>query len=100
MENKKAFVQHKGSEILDASALLMPIFLFIDVKNEKWIKTFEAIERELKVDVLIYRYRDDHNDVDGLDGGDHPLVCLNGEAQGRLGEPVDESMHGPRSYVM
>ena len=67
-EEKEAFIQHKGTDEIDASALLMPILHFIDKHDEKWEKTLKAIERELKYDVLVYRYRAAENDADGLEG--------------------------------
>ena len=67
-EEKQSFVQHKGTDELDASVLLMPILHFIDKHDEKWKKTLQAVERELKYDVLIYRYRAAETDTDGLEG--------------------------------
>lgn len=93
---KKAFVQHKGSDTLDAAVLLMPIFLFIDAQDEKWVQTFEAIERELKIDVLIYRYRDIHEDVDGLDGEEGTFSMCSfwyAECLARMGRFQEASEH-------
>ncbi len=67
-EEKQAFVQHKGSKTLDASALLMPLVRFINPKEPRWLSTLEAIERELVSDSLVYRYRLDSGASDGLDG--------------------------------
>ncbi len=67
-EKKQAFVQSKTSRILDASALVMPIVGFISPQSEKWKKTMEAIDRELRSDVLVYRYREKEADIDGIDG--------------------------------
>jgi GH15 family glucan-1,4-alpha-glucosidase len=69
-EEKQAYVQYKGGSSLDASALLMPILNLVSPDSDRWKKTMEAINRELKSDVLIYRYKeeDGKNDVDGLKG--------------------------------
>ncbi len=67
-EEKQAFVQYKGSDVLDASALMMPLVRFIHPKEPRWLSTLEAIERELVSDSLVYRYRLDSGASDGLDG--------------------------------
>jgi GH15 family glucan-1,4-alpha-glucosidase len=67
-EKKQSFVQSKGSENLDASALLMPILNMISPHSDKWKKTMDAIDKELRSDVLVYRYREQHDEIDGLKG--------------------------------
>lgn len=67
-EKKQAFVQSKGSENLDSSALLMPILNIISPVSEKWKSTMDAIDKELRADVLVYRYREQHDEIDGLKG--------------------------------
>jgi GH15 family glucan-1,4-alpha-glucosidase len=67
-EKKQSFVQSRGSEILDASALLMPILNMISPHSERWQKTMKAIDEELRSDVLVYRYREQGDEVDGLKG--------------------------------
>jgi GH15 family glucan-1,4-alpha-glucosidase len=44
---RQAFVQHYGSDVLDASVLLMPLTLFIAPKDPKWLSTLDAIGDEL-----------------------------------------------------
>jgi GH15 family glucan-1,4-alpha-glucosidase len=63
----QAFVQYKGSETLDAAVLLMPLVRFIGPTDPKWLSTLAAIERDLTVDTLVYRYRVEEG-VDGLEG--------------------------------
>ena len=58
-EDLQSFVQSKGSTRLDASVLLMPLVRFISPTDGPWLSTLEAIERELVVDTLVYRYRND-----------------------------------------
>ncbi|MTB53418.1 glycoside hydrolase family 15 protein [Lewinella sp. W8] len=67
-EEKEAFTQFPGSDTLDASALLLPLLRFISAKEPRWEKTLDAIERELAADVLIFRYRQNGDEVDGIDG--------------------------------
>lgn len=64
----KYFVQHKGSEELDASALLMPMMRFISPSDPMWLSTLDAIEKRLAEDTLVYRYDTERNRVDGLPG--------------------------------
>ena len=53
---RNAFVQHYGSDVLDASILLMPLVLFIAPTDPRWLSTLEAIGDELVSDSLVYRY--------------------------------------------
>jgi len=62
------FVQAKGSTVLDASALLMPLVKFISPTDPRWLSTLRAIEQELVSDSLVYRYRLDEDFSDGLTG--------------------------------
>jgi GH15 family glucan-1,4-alpha-glucosidase len=62
-----AFVQHYGSDVLDASLLLMPLVLFIAGKDPRWLSTLDAISEELVSDSLVYRY-DVEASPDGLRG--------------------------------
>ena len=55
--NLEAFTQSYDSKHLDASVLLMEPYGFIDAKNEKYIKTVKAIEKELANDGLMFRYK-------------------------------------------
>ncbi len=67
-DKKKVFVQYKGSDNIDASAMLMPILKMISPMSERWQQTMQSIEKELKSDVLIYRYREQESEIDGLKG--------------------------------
>ena len=62
-----AFVQHYGSEVLDASVLLMPLTKFIAPTDPLWLSTLEAISDELVSDSLVYRYNVEAS-PDGLIG--------------------------------
>ncbi len=56
-EDLQAFTQSYGSKAMDASNLLMEEYGFIDAEDEKYVKTVKAIEKNLCVDGLMYRYR-------------------------------------------
>ena len=58
-DGKQAFTQSYHSEHLDTSVLLMEYYGFIDGKNEKYVKTVKAIEKELMHDGLLYRYKNE-----------------------------------------
>ena len=66
-EKLQAFVQYQGGNTLDAAVLLMPLVRFISPTDPKWLSTLAAIEKELTVDTLVYRYKDVDR-LDGLDG--------------------------------
>ena len=69
------FVQHKGSKNLDASMLLMPLVRFVGASDPKWLKTLDAIEGALVRDGMVYRYRNDDDYHDGLDGKEGAFVA-------------------------
>ncbi len=66
-EKRQAFVQHYGSENLDASNLLMPLVFFLSPTDPRMVSTLDATMRELVSDSLVYRYNDDET-ADGLLG--------------------------------
>ncbi len=68
-EERGAFVQHYGSEVLDASLMLMPLVLFIAPTDPRWLSTLEAISAELVSDSLVYRYNVEAS-PDGLEGAE------------------------------
>src|SRR3954451_4852847 len=55
-EQRGAFVQSYGSDVLDASVLLMPLTKFIAPTDPRWMSTLDAISKELVSDSLVYRY--------------------------------------------
>jgi GH15 family glucan-1,4-alpha-glucosidase len=67
-EDMGAWVQYKGAGTMDASVLLMPLTHFITPQEPRWLSTMKVIDRELRLDVLIYRYRNHLEQIDGLDG--------------------------------
>lgn len=66
---RQAFVQHYGSEVLDASLLLMPTVGFITPRDPRWLSTLDAMDGELVSDSLVYRY-DPAASPDGLRGSE------------------------------
>ncbi|HZQ04255.1 MAG TPA: glycoside hydrolase family 15 protein [Gaiellaceae bacterium] len=62
-----AFVQHYGTDVLDASVLLMPLTKFVAPTDPLWLSTLDAISRELVSDSLVYRYNVEAA-PDGLEG--------------------------------
>jgi len=64
---RQAFIQHYGSDVLDASNLLMPLVQFIAPRDPRWLTTLDAITEELVSDSLVYRY-DPAASPDGLKG--------------------------------
>lgn len=67
-EERGHFVQYKGGTALDGSMLLMPLVRFVSAKDPRWLSTLEAIEKHLVRDGMVYRYRNDDANIDGLAG--------------------------------
>jgi pentatricopeptide repeat protein len=88
----KAFTQHYGAEVLDASLLMMPLLGFIPARDPMWLSTLEAMDRELVSDSLVYRYNPAAS-PDGLHGDEGTFsLCtfLYVDALARAGR-VDEA---------
>ncbi|MEZ4434878.1 MAG: glycoside hydrolase family 15 protein [bacterium] len=64
---RAAFVQYRGGDTLDASALLMPLVDFIAPDDPRWLSTLAAIDRELRRGPRVHRYSP-RDDIDGLEG--------------------------------
>ena len=70
-----SFVQSYGSDLLDASLLLIPVVGFLPAEDPRVRATIEAIERELVVDGFVARYAT-VPEVDGLPPGEGAfLLC-------------------------
>ena len=63
-----AFVQHYGTEALDASNLIMPLTFFIAPTDPRMLKTLDATLDTLVSDSLVYRYQIGKGASDGLSG--------------------------------
>ncbi|MDK1472820.1 glycoside hydrolase family 15 protein [Streptomyces sp. 549] len=66
-EERQAFVQHFGGDVLDASLLLMPVVGFLSPRDPRWLSTLDAMEDELVRDSLVHRY-DPAAAADGISG--------------------------------
>jgi len=66
---RKAFVQHYGSDTLDASLLKMPLVGFVAPSDPLWLSTLAAMDEVLVSDSLVYRY-DPAASPDGLRGSE------------------------------
>jgi len=67
--DRQAFVQHYGSDVLDASLLLMPVVGFVAPRDPRWLATLDAMDTELVSDNLVYRYNPAAS-PDGLRGSE------------------------------
>ena len=67
---RQAFVQAYGREALDASALLMPLVLFMSPTDPRVLRTIAAVQKDLASDHLVYRYhvRDSPDGLKGEEG--------------------------------
>jgi GH15 family glucan-1,4-alpha-glucosidase len=91
-EERKAFVQHYGTDVLDASVLVMPLVKFIAPTDPRWLSTLDAMSKTLVSDSLVYRY-DVEASPDGLEGDEGTFsICTFWyvEALARAGR-VDEA---------
>ncbi|MDO3702430.1 glycoside hydrolase family 15 protein [Micromonospora sp. C28SCA-DRY-2] len=64
---RRSFVQSYGTDVLDASLLMMPVVGFVAPTDPMWRSTLRAIEHDLVSDSLVYRY-DPAESPDGLPG--------------------------------
>jgi GH15 family glucan-1,4-alpha-glucosidase len=67
LDQRGVFVQHYGTDALDASSLLIPLLGFLPASDARVRRTVLAIAEELTVDGLVLRYRTEETD-DGLSG--------------------------------
>ncbi len=66
---RRAFVQYRDGDVLDASLLMMPLAKFISPTDPKWLSTLDALGERLVSDSLVYRY-DPEASPDGLRGAE------------------------------
>ena len=75
-ESVGAFTQYQGSDTVDASALMMPLMLFVSPTDPRMLSTIERVREELTSDSLVRRYRIGKAADDGLPGGEgYFTVC-------------------------
>ena len=68
------FTQSYGEDTVDASLLLLAQVGFVAPDDRRYLATVTQIERELKVDGMVLRYRTDTTD-DGLAGGEGAFIA-------------------------
>ncbi len=67
---RNAFVLYKGSNEVDASALLMPLKHFISFTNPKWQSTLKCIEKDLANTCMLYRFKNKIAALLGIESGE------------------------------
>ncbi len=67
-DKRQSFVQYYGSDVLDASNLLMPLVKFLGPTDPLMLSTLDRISEELAFDALVYRYDLEKGAEDGLHG--------------------------------
>jgi GH15 family glucan-1,4-alpha-glucosidase len=68
-EQRRAFVQHYHTDVLDSALLRMPTVGFVAPRDPQWLSTLDAMNDELVTDSLVYRY-DPEASPDGLRGSE------------------------------
>ena len=68
-DKRGAFVQHYGTQVLDASLLRMVQVGLIAPGDPRWLSTLDAMDSELVSDSLVYRYNPEAS-PDGLRGSE------------------------------
>jgi GH15 family glucan-1,4-alpha-glucosidase len=68
-KERAAFVQHYGTQTLDASLLRMVHVGLVSPTDPMWLSTLDAMDRELVSDSLVYRYNPEAS-PDGLRGSE------------------------------
>jgi GH15 family glucan-1,4-alpha-glucosidase len=68
-EQRRAFVQHYGTQVLDAALLRMVQVGFVTPRDRRWLSTLDAMDAELVSDSLVYRYNPEAS-PDGLRGSE------------------------------
>lgn len=94
-DKRKSFVQHYGTDALDASNLIMPLVFFISPYDPRIQSTIKATQNSLMSDSLVYRYRIGRGAADGLVGDEGTFsMCTFWmvEALARAGQ-VDEARY-------
>ncbi len=71
---RNCFVQSYGSDLMDASLLLLPIVGFLPAKDVRIRNTIREIEKRLCLDGLVLRYQTD-SEVDGLPPGEGAFLA-------------------------
>jgi GH15 family glucan-1,4-alpha-glucosidase len=92
------FVQAFGSGELDAALLRLPTVGFLDYRDERMVRTADAIREELSVDGLLRRYSSD----DGLEGEEGAFLACSfwlAEVLARQGRPEEARLAFDRTIA-
>lgn len=87
--DRRTFVQHKGSDAVDASTLLMPMVKFVSPTDPRFLSALSAMTEDLVEDSLVYRYRIGDAAHDGLRGDEGSFTMCSfwfAEAVARSGD--------------
>jgi GH15 family glucan-1,4-alpha-glucosidase len=74
-EGKQSFVQHYGTDAVDASALIIPFVGFLPTDDPRIRSTVHRVKQELSRGVFVKRYLTEETD-DGLKGDEGAFVIL------------------------
>ena len=55
-DKQRTFVGIRGTDVIDAACLIMPLVRFISPVDPKWTSTLRMVEERLMDDSLVYRY--------------------------------------------
>jgi GH15 family glucan-1,4-alpha-glucosidase len=55
-EKLQSFVGIRGTDVIDAACLIMPLVRFISPADPRWVSTLRAVEQRLMDDSLVFRY--------------------------------------------
>ncbi|HVU34053.1 MAG TPA: glycoside hydrolase family 15 protein, partial [Opitutaceae bacterium] len=70
-EQRGSFTQYYGSELLDASCLMIPLVGFLPAQDPRVVGTVRAIQRDLMTNGFVHRYHPTQSaSVDGLPPGE------------------------------
>jgi GH15 family glucan-1,4-alpha-glucosidase len=67
-EKRQSFVQYFGSDAIDATALALPLVLFVGADDPRMRSTLARVQKELVSDGLVLRYEIGRATGDGLPG--------------------------------
>jgi GH15 family glucan-1,4-alpha-glucosidase len=66
----QAFVGIRGTDVIDAACLIMPLVHFISPSDPRWVSTLRRVEESLMDDSLVYRYDTRTASFDPLGGNE------------------------------
>jgi GH15 family glucan-1,4-alpha-glucosidase len=94
-EQLQAFTQYFGSDAVDASALMMPLMLFVSPEDPRMLSTVDRIQRDLASDSLVRRYEIGKAAKDGLPGKEGSFTVCSFwmvEAMARAGQAEEAQL--------